>query len=155
MSFPSLESGLLWEAPNQNILFDNDETTCINIREDLTVNNEPFSIILHWDPNEKNSPREDVATYYCQPEFFVNVTHGVDVNIYVQKGNGIVTDTNITNTILDFKNCPLIGQTAMQGFIRSRYMCFCAWKCYVRIKVVLKQGINEIDDRLCTLKVYD
>ena len=46
------------------------------------------SLIAHWDPNEKNSPRDDVATYYCQPEFFLNVTLGLML-VYVYTGGTV------------------------------------------------------------------
>ena len=156
VSFPSLESGLLWEAPNQNLLFDNDETTCINIGKDLTINNEPFSIILHWDPNQKNSPRDDVATYYCQPEFFVNVTHGTDVNMLVLKGSGILSEMNVTGDWFgNYMQCLLLGKTTLEGLVRSKFKCECETKCHIIISFSLTGDVQERDGRICSLKVYD
>ena len=152
MPFPTLETGLLWIILLPKPLFDNDETTCINAGKDILFNRQYVSLVLHWDPNEKNSPRDDVATYYCQPEFFINVTHGVDVGISVYRGNGTLTGS-IDGKVLKIKRCAVIGQALIQGVVRSKFRCQCTEKCHVMIKVASPRPTG--DDRLCTLKVYD
>ena len=151
MSFPTLNTGLWWKPPHQKLLFDNDEATCINIGKDFKTHRQ--YLVLHWDPTEKNSPRDDVATYYCQPEFFVNVTHGADVDISVHRGNGTLTG-NINNDLLVGSTCPIIGRTTVQGLVRSKVKCQCIAKCHVVVKMVLNDEV-AIDDRVCALKVYD
>ena len=155
VSFPTLESGLLWKPLDQNLLFDNDEDTCLNAFSKVSMIGQLTSLVAHWDPTEKNSPRDDVATYYCQPEFFVNVTHGVDVGISVYRGNGTLTGS-IDGKVLKIKKCDMIGKAVVQGLVRSKFRCQCTEKCHVMIKVAshLSRG-GTSDDRLCTLKVYD
>ena len=155
ISFPSLEMGWNWKPKHQNVLFDDDVTTCINAGNNFTLNWQPLSLIIHWDPNEKNSPRDDAATYYCQPEFFVNVTHGVGVDVEIYKRDGIYSETNVIEAGFYYTKCVLIGQTPMQGLVRSKFKCHCVTKCHVLIRVLFDQTAATSDDRLCYLKVYD
>ena len=137
------------------MLFDSDDSTCLTVVEDFTLSHQPTSLIIHWDTNEKNSPRDDAATYYCQPEFFVNVTHGLDVDLSVQTGHGIVTNGNLTGTVLKYEQCSLIGNSLIQGLIRSRFVCQCMAKCNVKINIKVDKELGTVDDRLCSLKIYD
>ena len=156
ISFPSLESNLLSHPLQQKMLFDKDDKTCINAGGDLTVNGQPTSLVIHWDPNEKNSPRDDVATYYCQPEFFVNVTHGTDVNMLVLKGSGILSEMNVTGDWFgNYMQCLLLGKTALEGLVRSKFKCECETKCHIIISFSLSGDVQERDSRICSLKVYD
>ena len=135
--------------PYQRHLFDNDETTCV------TVGPDPLSLIIHWDPAEKNSPRDNVASYYCQPEFFVNVTHGHDVGISVYRHSGVLDETNVVGRVLEYQKCPLIGQSTIQGLVRSKFRCQCTAKCNVMIDAALTEGSAISESGLCFLKIYD
>ena len=154
VSFVSLGSGLTWKPPYQHRLFDDDDQTCVAAGADFAVKWHPLSLIIHWDPAEKNSPRDDVATYYCQPTFFVNVTHGHDVGISVYIHSGVLDETNIVGRVLEYQKCPLIGQSTIQGLVRSKFRCQCTAKCNVMIKTEIPMENTESDDRICTLKIY-
>ena len=155
ISFPTFETGLMWSPPNQKLLFDHDDTTCINIKKDFTAHGQHLSLVINWDPNQKNSPRDDVATYYCQPEFFVNITHGLDVGISVYRGNGKMSGM-IDNITIEIKECPMIGKSMMQGLLRSKFKCQCTAECHIIIKVKVNTPVTEnSDDRICTVRVYD
>ena len=154
VSFRSLGSGLTWKPPYQHRLFDDDDQTCVAAGADFAVKWHPLSLFIHWDPTEKNSPRDDVATYYCQPTFFVNVTHGHDVGISVYSNNGVLDETNIVGRVLEYQKCPLIGQSTIQGLVRSKFRCQCTAKCNVMNNTEISMENTEPDDRICTLKIY-
>ena len=154
MFFPYLESALLRKAPHQNLLFDNDDTTCLDAHDKFAVNGQPVSLIVYWDPNEKNSPRDDVATYYCQTEFFVNVTSTENVDVLVLKRSGVFTRYDDGTT--EYQQCPLIGRSTVQGMVRSKFKCQCVTKCHVIINFAFSNLTeNDSNSRICTLKVYD
>ena len=155
VSFPVLETGLQWKPPHQHLLFDRDEMTCVTGWGEIFMNRPHLSLIINWDPNEKNSPRDNVATYYCQPEVFVNVTHGRDVDISVYKGNGSLAG-NISGIPLTYKKCVILGQSLSQGLVRSKFQCQCTEKCHIMIRVGFTRCVDEVhDDRICDLRVYD
>ena len=154
VSFGSLGSGLTWKPPYQHRLFDDDDQTCLAAGADFAVKWHPLSLIIHWDPTEKNSPRDDVATYYCQPTFFVNVTHGHDIGISVYRNNGVLDETNVVGQVLEYQKCSLIGQSTIQDLVRSKFRCQCTEKCNVMIYTEMSMENTEPDDRICTLKIY-
>ena len=154
MSFPTLQSGLTRMPQYQSRLFDGDDTSCIAVGTDFMAGQKHQSLIFHWDPTKKNSPRDDVATYYCQPKFFVNVTHGHDVGISVYRNRVVLDETNVDGRVLEYQKCPLIGQSIIQGLVRSKFRCQCKVKCNVMIYTEMSMENTEPDDRICTLKIY-
>ena len=152
--FPTLQSGLTRMPQYQSWLFDGDDTSCIAVGTDFMAGQKHQSLILHWDPADKNSPRDNVATYHCQTEFFVNITHGHDVGISVYRNRVVLDETNIVGQVLEYQKCPLIGQSTIQGLVRSKFMCQCTAKCNVMINTEIPVENTESDDRICTLKIY-
>ena len=153
--FPILQSGLLWKPPNQDLLFDNIETTCVNALFDFDVQGKPLLFVVHWDPNQKNSPRNNVATYYCQSDFFVNVTYGINLNVKVYRGNGTLIQTNFGGTLLEYKSCSIMGQSNAHGLMKTKFHCHCSVKCHIIIKFIPSYPTEINDHRVCAMKIYD
>ena len=84
----------------------------------------------------------------------MNVTHGHDIGISVYTHSGVLDETNVDGRVLEYQKCPLIGQSIIQGLVRSKFRCQCTKKCNVMIKTEIPMENTEPDDRICTLKIY-
>ena len=154
MYFASLESAFTWMPVSPDMLYDNDDSTCISLCGYLPTDKHQFSLIIPWDPTQKNSISDAVAVYRCKSGFFVNVTHGIHVIVSVHQGTGTLTESNVIETLLEYVTCPMVTTTNV-GLVRSRFYCQCKTVCHIRIKFKLDNSVQPTDDRLCTLRVYD
>ena len=139
---------------SQDMLYDNDDSTCISLGGYLLTDKHQFSLIIPWDPTQKNSISDVAAVYWCKSGFFVNVTHGIHIIGSVHKGAGTLTDSNVIDTLLKYVPCPMVTMTTL-GLVWSRFYCHCETVCHIRVRFKLVNSVQPADDRLCTIRVYD
>ena len=152
ISFSSLGSQLRWSPVPQKLLYDSDDDSCERVpTSHFTDVGASLVLVMYWDPSARNIENTQAATHHCQTSFYVNLTHSVNVHVSVFKRVGVLTSNDISNGVLSFDGCPLIGQTEVNGKVRSKFgSCHCDSKCTVIIRVS-----GESNPLICTLMVYD
>ena len=151
MAFPTVGTALTWAPPDQDVLYDGDDSTCVNINTGYTNPESKLKLLLHWDPAATNGRRVNAATHHCKTTFYVNVTHATNVQVSVFTRPGELTSDSVDDGVLSLKGCPLIGMTQASGKVKSKFGgCHCETKCAVVLQVA-----GDISPSLCTIQLYD
>ena len=142
-----------WYPPNQDILFDNDDQTCV-AAGDLIANNIGYlSLVLYWNPGAMNALRANVASYLCKTEFFVSLIHETGIHFSVMTGNNQLN--NMDGHLLNYKKCSFIESYFDNGLTKTKYGCQCDIKCDVVLRFSFLEDISMNNSRICSLKMYD
>ena len=157
VSFPSFGTFPNLTLPGQEVLYDDDDTTCLLMGLQYPMT-QPLPVVLElpWDPEAKTGQRDLSSNYFCNQRFYVNVTHSSNMQAFVSKRgvNDVIPSTPLIGMI---KECPLVpqGQTESSGFVRSKFTCTCDTKCTVSIQIRQKTFGQPENNKLCTINMYD
>ena len=139
---------------NQWKLYDNDETTCTDIRDYVQGNAFPYiSLKMNWDPTLQNT-QATAAMYKCKSDFFANVTHGNNVKVSVYRGDENLSTANIANKMVSYSPCLTLYQTESGQFLRTKFHCSCTALCHILLRLSLFDVNEAANSTVCTVKLY-
>ena len=150
---PSLRTALSWYPPNQDILFDNNDQTCVAAGHLISNNIGYLYLVLYWNPTATNAQHMNVAFYFCKSKFFVHLTHETGIQFSVMTGNNQLNDMD--GHILNYKMCSSIESYYEGGLTKTKFGCQCDSKCDVVLQFSFLEGISMNSSKICSLKMYD